>query len=378
MKPIAAILAAVALAIAGLSTAHAQSAGELAYQQNCWGSGCHTQTPGPNRPAGYAPSPSTGTSVAKIKAASLKDSGMKNLVDLLDNATLQKIADYIVAFNGGGGGGGGGGRLTMTTSLSFDPQPLRTASANRRITVTNSGTASVTVSSVTSNNSEFRVVGNTCATVAVSGTCAIDVNFRPEDVGTRGGTISIVSNGTGSPQGVSARGEGLAESSPPPGGTTVTIYEAFHAAFGHYFITANADEMGKITSNPLSGWAATGRSFKAYQSGGTGTAAVCRFFTTAFAPKSSHFYAPRGAGCEPVFENKDWQFEADAFYVAEANDAGACPTGTQPIYRLYNNGQTGAPNHRYTNDPAVRSQMMAQGFVPEGKGAEGVGFCAPL
>jgi len=367
MKPIAAILAAVALAIAGLGAAHAQSS--LAYEQNCWGGGCHTKTPDDKS--------KLGTTVAKIKAGSLKDSGMKNLVDLLDNATLQRIADYIVAFNGGGGGGGGG-RLTMTTSLSFDPQPLRTASANRRITITNSGTASVTVSSVTSNNSEFRVVGNTCATVAVSATCAIDVNFRPEDVGTRGGTISIVSNGTGSPQGISARGEGLAESSPPPGGATVTIKEYFHAAFGHYFITANTDEMSKIESGVFVGWAATGRLFKAYQSGGTGTAAVCRFFTTAFAPKSSHFYAPRGAGCEPVFENKDWQFEADAFYVAEANDAGACPTGTQPIYRLYNNGQTGAPNHRYTNDPAVRSQMMAQGFVPEGKGAEGVGFCAPL
>jgi hypothetical protein len=86
----------------------------------------------------------------------------------------------------------------------------------------------------------------------------------------------------------------------------------------------------------------------------------------------------RGAGCEPVFENKDWQFEADAFYVAEASDAGACPAGTQPIDRLYNNGQTGAPNHRYTNDSAVRSQMIAQGFIPEGKGPEGVGFCAPL
>ena len=92
------------------------------------------------------------------------------------------------------------------------------------------------------------------------------------------------------------------------------------------------------------GWAATGRSFKAYQNEGAGTAAVCRFFTEAFAPKSSHFYAPRGAGCEPVFDNKDWQFEADVFYVAEASDAAparparsrstVCTTLARPAHRI--------------------------------------------
>ena len=366
MKHFAAIVA-LAAAAACAAPAFAQS-GTTLYRNNCAGSGCHSNTPDARS--------RKGESVDTIRSAT-KDGGMVVVVQALSDATLESIAAYIRSFNAGGGPPVSGGKLTLATSLPFGTQAIGTTSDAKRVTATNTGTAAVSVTSVTSTNSEFRVAATSCAgSVAIGGTCTIDITFRPTDVGPRGGTISVVSNGTGSPQGIAVSGDGSATA--PPAGATVAIKEYFHAAFGHYFITANTDEISKIDAGVFVGWAATGRTFKAYQNGGAGTAAVCRFFTEAFAPKSSHFYAPRGAGCEPVFENKDWQFEADAFYVAEASDAGACPAGTQPIYRLYNNGQTGAPNHRYTNDPAVRSQMIAQGFIPEGKGPEGVGFCAPL
>jgi hypothetical protein len=41
------------------------------------------------------------------------------------------------------------------------------------------------------------------------------------------------------------------------------------------------------------------------------------------------------------------------------------PAGTIPLYRLYNNGQGGAPNHRYTVDPTVRAAMIARNWSPE-------------
>jgi hypothetical protein len=47
------------------------------------------------------------------------------------------------------------------------------------------------------------------------------------------------------------------------------------------------------------------------------------------------------------------------------------------VYRLYNDGQGGAPNHRYTTDFAVRAQMIAHGWVPEGYGDLGVIMCSP-
>ena len=47
----------------------------------------------------------------------------------------------------------------------------------------------------------------------------------------------------------------------------------------------------------------------------------------------------------------------------------------KPLFRLYNNGQGGAPNHRYTTSTVTRGQMLALGWVQEGAG-EGVVACA--
>jgi hypothetical protein len=47
------------------------------------------------------------------------------------------------------------------------------------------------------------------------------------------------------------------------------------------------------------------------------------------------------------------------------------------LYRLYNNGQGGAPNHRLTTDRATRDAMTAQGWVAEGAGPDTVYGCVP-
>lgn len=65
------------------------------------------------------------------------------------------------------------------------------------------------------------------------------------------------------------------------------------------------------------------------------------------------------------------------FTVPTPNLSGNCPAATLPVYRLYNNGQGAAPNHRYTTSLATRSQMLAQGWIPEGHGALGVIMCSP-
>jgi hypothetical protein len=54
--------------------------------------------------------------------------------------------------------------------------------------------------------------------------------------------------------------------------------------------------------------------------------------------------------------------------------SGACPSGTAPVYRLWN-GRADS-NHRYTTDLAIRSQMISRGYIPEGYGALGVAMCA--
>ena len=159
-----------------------------------------------------------------------------------------------------------------------------------------------------------------------------------------------------------------------------TVVEYHHAEFNHYFITNIGAEIQALDGGTFAGWSRTGRTFKAYTgtNGNINIAPVCRFFTVAFPPKSSHFYTGISAECAGLRSNSDWQYEAQAFWVQSANaTTGICPSGTSAVYRLYNNGMSGAPNHRYTTDPGVRADMMAKGWVPEGFGGEGVGFCAP-
>ena len=174
---------------------------------------------------------------------------------------------------------------------------------------------------------------------------------------------------------LSGGGKVVPELAAPMVGKAVAI-EYYNATFAHYFITANTAEIAKLDDGTFVGWERTGQSFNVYTVGGTGRASVCRFFSTAFGAKSSHFYAPRGLGCEAVLANPAWQFEGDVFFTYLPDAEGGCPADNLPVYRLYNNGQGGAPNHRFTTSEAIRLEMLQDGYVAEGTGI-GVGMCSP-
>ena len=150
-----------------------------------------------------------------------------------------------------------------------------------------------------------------------------------------------------------------------------------HAEWDHYFVTANPDEVAKLDAGVFVGWARTGESFRVRPLDTPGAANVCRFFSVSFAPKSSHFYTPDAAECAKVKANPDWRFEAEVFAFALPDAAGACGAGTLPLYRLYNDGQGAAPNHRYTTSLATRAEMVARGWISEGTGDLGVIGCVP-
>jgi hypothetical protein len=162
-----------------------------------------------------------------------------------------------------------------------------------------------------------------------------------------------------------------------PPTTSAAVVEYYHAGFDHYFITANPDEIAALDRGAIAGWTRTGFEFRANAAPASGTSPVCRFFSTAFAPQSSHFYTPFASECAAVQTNPDWSLESGAaFYIAVPASDGSCAAGLMPVYRLYNNGRGGAPNHRYTTDVFVRAQMVGQGWVPEGIGPDAVEMCA--
>jgi hypothetical protein len=279
-----------------------------------------------------------------------------------------------VALSGTGTEAAGPGALALPATVDFGSVVTGTTGAAQSVVITNVGGAPVQVSTVASSNpSEFAITQSTCATVAPGATCTVTLAFAPSATGPRSGTLTVTSNGTGSPQATALAGLGV--SSTP---ATVDIIEYYHAAFDHYFITGIADEIAKLDAGVFQGWARTGQKFKGYALDTPGSVNVCRFFSTSFAPKSSHFYTPFAVECAKVKTNADWSFEGEVFGIPIPDANGVCAAGTTPVYRYYNNGQGAAPNHRYTTDATLRATMLQRGWISEGYGDLGVIMCSPL
>ena len=190
-------------------------------------------------------------------------------------------------------------------------------SAGSNITVSNPGAGAITISGIVSSSvSEFPIVGNTCGVVAGGTSCTIAVAFKPPFAGARAGTLSISSNGTGSPNVVALSGTGTAGA---PSATKITVVEYYNAAFGHYFMTADPDEIKGLDGGAYNfAFIRTGRQFSAWNSATAGTVPVCRFFTTpgTFGNKSSHFYTANQPECNGLKLNPNWVYEKVAFHIA--------------------------------------------------------------
>jgi hypothetical protein len=165
--------------------------------------------------------------------------------------------------------------------------------------------------------------------------------------------------------------------SPPPV-IVSTAVEYFNSDWGYYFVTASANEIAALDGGAFGGaWQRTGETFAVWPSFVAGSAATCRFFSDLFAPKSTHFYTPLVNECTALKANAAWQYEGIAFYIALPDPSGLCASGTVPLYRAYNNGIGGAPNHRFTSNFATLQQMIAAGWSFEGNGNTQVFACVP-
>jgi serine protease len=156
----------------------------------------------------------------------------------------------------------------------------------------------------------------------------------------------------------------------------IPVIEYYWAAKDHYFITANPAEIAALDAAPPGGWARTGQSFGAYPQATGMTSRACRFYIPpAFG--DSHYFSASPEECAavqvkfPVFTYET----QNAFYIDLPDvNTGACPAGTVPVYRLWNNRAD--TNHRYTTSLTIRNQMLAKGYVPEGYGPNLVSMCA--
>jgi sugar lactone lactonase YvrE len=118
------------------------------------------------------------------------------------------------------------------TLLAFGPQSVQIASAPQQVTLTNSGSAALTITSiaVTGTNSSAFVFPNPCgSSLAPGANCAITGHLMPATAGPMAATLSIADNASGSPQIIGLSGMGVypVTIAVTPSATNVTTAQAF-------------------------------------------------------------------------------------------------------------------------------------------------------
>ncbi|TMC03630.1 MAG: choice-of-anchor D domain-containing protein, partial [Chloroflexi bacterium] len=126
-------------------------------------------------------------------------------IQVADNATG---SPHTVALSGTGTAPA----VTLTpTNLVFGSQLVGTTSASQSSTLRNSGTASLTIASITvvgANAGEFGQTNDCPVSLAANATCTITVTFSPSATGSRAATVQISDNAVGSPHALTLSGTG--------------------------------------------------------------------------------------------------------------------------------------------------------------------------
>lgn len=150
---------------------------------------------------------------------------------------------------------------------------------------------------------------------------------------------------------------------------TQQVHALYLPDIKHYFITASEEEKEEIRSYTIP----VDAGFNAWPADGSAPASavpVCRFYSFQV---NSHFYTGDEEECALLQEeDHGWEYEGIAFQ-ALVPTGGACPAGTTPVWRLYNDrfAQSDS-NHRFVASMGIYHAMMADGWL-----GEGVAFCSP-
>ncbi len=160
--------------------------------------------------AGFSPNPATTTSTLTLTASASAATGTVTVTITGTSGSLTNTTTLSLTVNASGGGP----KVTLSpTSLSWGTVALGKTSGAKTVTLTNTGTATLSFSSITISG-DFALVtgtktcGNPVGTVAAGGTCNIKVTFTPEQAGPLTGAVTINDNAPNSPQSIPLSGTG--------------------------------------------------------------------------------------------------------------------------------------------------------------------------
>ena len=228
-------------------------------------------------PSDFAETNSCGSSVAAGASCSISvtftpaaSGSFSATLTFTDNATGSPQSVALAGTGASAGGGGGTGStpsVTLSsTSLSFGSQPDDITSSAQTVTLTNTGTAAMTISSLTiagTNASDFGEVADTCgSSLAAGGACTVEVAFTPAAAGSFTATLSITDNATGSPQSVTLSGTGTNDVMLSWSGSSSSGVMGYNVYRG---TTSGGESSTPLNSSPVTGTTFTDSSVTAGQ-----------------------------------------------------------------------------------------------------------------
>jgi subtilase family serine protease len=164
--------------------------------------------------AGFSPNPTTSTSTLTLTVASGAAGGTSTVIINGVSGTSTTEAGIQLTVTGTAGIG------LSPTSLAFGNEIVGATSAAKTITLSNTGTATLDITSIVPSG-DFAISSTTCgSTLAQGASCLIKVTFTPTQLGARTGAITITDNAGGSPQSVPLSGTGTAQAMLTPAKAT--------------------------------------------------------------------------------------------------------------------------------------------------------------
>lgn len=155
-----------------------------------------------------------------------------------------------VSLSGTGSAGGTGSVVPSPTSVTWGAVAVGNTSGAKTVTLTNSGTTSVSISSIAftgTDASDFSVQSNTCgSSLAASSSCTVSLLFKPILAGTRTATLVFTDSDPSSPQQVPVSGTGT-------GGSATVVASPTSLTFGSVNVGTSSASQTITVSNGTSG-----------------------------------------------------------------------------------------------------------------------------
>jgi len=139
---------------------------------------------------------SAGLSIQFVASGDFNGDHQPDLVlaDYLGGSVITLLNTGVVSFS-------------PTTPVSFPFQLFNTTSPPQTVTLTNTGTTALTISSMKATG-QFGLSSACGSSVAAGATCDLNVTFSPRSKGPKAGTISIVDSASTKPQVIELSGQG--------------------------------------------------------------------------------------------------------------------------------------------------------------------------